>query len=267
MKKIRSNSISSTAAQQRRASVLDSGRKGCDPDLIPHRGSISGTLVTLLPPDKDQDPALSRLLSDSETMKYLTFMTRPGGFTKRDAADRRMARDQRQQQQKELVNYTIAIKRSKVPRKLLHSIGDDEYLAAHKVPVDAGEVDMDEPYVVVGCCGLNNIDLGNRCAEAGIILDARFWRSGVSTEALYLTLKFGFETLCLHRIGLQTTEENIGMRGWMERVVGVPVECVRKEVLYLGNDSYRDSWDYAVFDHQWYLSVEKSLRARVASTA
>ncbi|KAJ1859318.1 hypothetical protein GGH12_002323 [Coemansia sp. RSA 1822] len=253
----------STTTALRRNSVLDNSKKGCDPDLVPERAGSTGSLVTLIPPDKDQDVAMSRLLSDLETMKHLMFMTRVGGYTKKDAAARRTGRDERQHA-KELVNYTIVIKKSLIPRSVLHNIGDDEFMPACKVPVDNGHIEIDEPYMVIGCCGLNNIDLANRCSEAGIILDARFWRTGVSTEALYLTLKFGFETLCLHRISLQTTEGNLGMRGWMEKAVGVEVECIRKDVLYLGNDKYIDSWDYAVFDHDWYLSVEKNLRARIA---
>ncbi|KAJ2852665.1 hypothetical protein IWW36_000022 [Coemansia brasiliensis] len=232
---------------------------------VPQLAGIDGSLITLIPPDKDQDTAMSRLLSDIETMKYLKFMTRTGGFTKKDAAARRVNRDERQQQKKELVNYTVAIKRSRIPQGILQNIGDDEFLPAREIPIDGGSINMNESYVVIGCCGLNNIDLSNRCSEAGIILDARFWRSGASSEALYLTLKFGFETLCLHRIALQTTEENLGMRGWMERVVGVDVECIRKEVLYLGNDEYIDSWDYAIFDHQWYVSVENNLQSRIVS--
>ncbi|KAJ2672196.1 hypothetical protein IWW42_002922 [Coemansia sp. RSA 1085] len=247
------------------ACLQDNSKKGCDPDLIPQLAGVDGSLVTLIPPDKDHDVAMSRLLSDIETMKYLKFMTRTGGFTKKDAAARRVDRDERQQQKKELVNYTVVIKRSRIPQGILQNVGDDEFLPAREIPIDGGSINLNESYVVIGCCGLNNIDLSNRCSEAGIILDARFWRSGASSEALYLTLKFGFETLCLHRIALQTTEENLGMRGWMEQVVGVDVECVRKEVLYLGNDEYIDSWDYAIFDHQWYVSVENNLHSRIAS--
>ncbi|KAJ2824603.1 hypothetical protein IWW50_003259, partial [Coemansia erecta] len=139
----------STASSLRRNSILDNSKKGCDPDLIPHRAGVSGSLVTLIPPDKDHDIAMSRLLSDLETMKYLMFMTRIGGFTKKDAAARRAGRDKRQEQ-KELLNYTIAIKKSLIPRSILHGIGDDEFLPASKIAVDGGDIEIDEPYMIIG---------------------------------------------------------------------------------------------------------------------
>ncbi|KAJ2163158.1 hypothetical protein GGF46_000087 [Coemansia sp. RSA 552] len=220
-------------------------------------------MITLLPPDKDHDAAMSRMFSDAATMKYLGFMVRHSEFTKGDAKARRLKRDKQQQQRKELLNYTIAIKKSQIPAAARAKIEHREFLSRRKVSTDRGAIEMDEPFLVIGCCGLNSIDLDNRCSAAGIILDARFWRSGASTEALYLTLKFGFEVLCLHRIAIETTETNDAMRGWMENVVGVEVECIRKEALYLGEDEYMDSWDYAIFDQQWYVSIERRLRERI----
>ncbi|KAJ2770913.1 hypothetical protein IWQ57_002443, partial [Coemansia nantahalensis] len=179
-------------------------------------------MVTLIPPDEDQDVSMACLLSDTQTMRHLEFMMRPSGYTARDARARRERRAG-SQQEKALLDYTIAIRRSRIPESLLAVIGQREFLPPRQIPVDDGCVSMDEPYVVIGCCGLNDIDLGNRHADAGIILDARFWRSGASTDALYQTLRFGFEMLGLHRIGMQTTENNAGMRGWLEAVAEVEV--------------------------------------------
>ncbi|KAJ1965004.1 hypothetical protein GGI12_001064 [Dipsacomyces acuminosporus] len=237
----------------------------CSPDLIPSRAGVCTDRVILLPPDEDQDIAFSRLLSDQETMRFLKFMTRPGGYTIEQARWRRCVRDEGQLR-KELVNYTIAVKKSQVPESLLPKINDHEYLAPRRVPIDNGEIAIDEPYLVVGCCGLSEIDTSNHCAKAGIIVDARFWRYKVSSAALYLTLKFGFEVLNMHRIALETTEDNLGMRGWLENVVGVDVECVRKEVLYLDGVGYIDSWDYAIFDSHWLEYLEQRLQSRIGHT-
>ncbi|ORX68146.1 hypothetical protein DL89DRAFT_268684 [Linderina pennispora] len=235
----------------------------CSPDLVPKRAGATSRLVTLIPPDERQDAAMAHLLSDHETMKYLKFMMRPNGYTVEHASWRRRARDEGQLR-KELVNYTIVIKKSQLPSELVGKIHADEYLAPETVPVDNGVIEIDEPYLVVGCCGMSEIDASNHCAKAGIIVDSRFWRHKVSSAALYLTLKFGFETLNMHRIALETTENNLGMRGWMENVVGVKVECVRKEVLYTEGIGYQDSWDFAVFDHQWFGGLEKKLRVRLS---
>ncbi|PIA19129.1 hypothetical protein COEREDRAFT_37667 [Coemansia reversa NRRL 1564] len=187
-------------------------------------------MVMLVPPDEDQDMAFSCLFSDPETMKFLKSM--------------------------------MPIKQSSIPKSLLGMINDREFLPPRQIPIDNGHIDIDEPYLIIGCCGLDNIDLDNRCSDASVILDARFWHSGASTEAMYLTLKFGFETLCLHRVGIQTAEDNVDMHGWMENVFGVQVECIKKEALYLGHDEYMDSWEYAIFDHEWYITIKKELRKR-----
>ncbi|KAJ2717213.1 hypothetical protein H4R19_000157 [Coemansia spiralis] len=227
---------------------------------------ISGMLVTLLPPDADQDPAMARLLSDSKTMQYLEFMMRPGGYSTSDARARREDRARRQLGG-EVLDYAIAVRRSRIPEQIRGAVGEDEFLQPREIATDSGPIAMDEPYLVIGCCGLVDIDPRNCISNAGIILDARFWRSGASTEAIYLVLQHGFDVLGLHRIGIQTTESNTGMRGWMENVVGVAVECVRREVLRLGDGSFIDSWDYVVFDRDWAASVKRNLQARVAASA
>ncbi|KAJ1821916.1 hypothetical protein LPJ56_000290 [Coemansia sp. RSA 2599] len=231
-------------------------------ERVPQRWGIQSAKVVLLPPDDYQDTAIARLLSDLETMKYLRFMTKPNGYTIEDAAKRRKYRDDCQINKKEMVNFSIALKRSQIPDSIVDSIQPDEYLAPRKVPIDGGSIDLDEPFIIVGCCGLSSIDGHNHSSEAGIILDARFWRSGVSTASLYLTLEYGFEFLRLHRIVLLTTGANVGMRGWMENVVGVKVESVRKDVIYMGDGTYADSWDYAVFDHEWSSHSKRSLLER-----
>ncbi|KAI9501801.1 hypothetical protein GGI25_000310 [Coemansia spiralis] len=234
----------------------------CDPSLIPARAGIVHPVLVLIPPDEDQDPAISRVFSNAENMKYLMFMMRPGGLSLEGARAKRRDRDERQLK-KELLNYTIALKRSQIPAHILDSIGSDEFLPPRQIPIDGGCIDMDEPYFIAGCCGLNNVDIMNHSCEAGIIIDRRLWRSGLSSVSLYLTLKHGFETLHMHRIGLVTTGANVGMRGWMENVVGVSVECIRKEALFLGNNTYIDAWNYAMFDHQWHGGIEQRLQERV----
>ncbi|KAJ2842335.1 hypothetical protein J3B02_005611, partial [Coemansia erecta] len=220
-------------------------------ERVPQRWGIESARVVLIPPDEYQDAAMARLLSDLETMKYLRFMTKPNGYTVEDAAERRKYRDDCQINSKDMVNFIIALKKSQIPDSVIDKFQQDEYFAPRKILIDGGLIDLDEPFVIVGCCGLSSIDGSNHSCEAGIILDARLWRSGASTASLYLTLEYGFDILHLHRIVLLTTGANLAMRGWMENVVGVDVESVRKDVIYMGDGAYIDSWDYAVFDHEW----------------
>ncbi|KAJ2785938.1 hypothetical protein GGI15_001748 [Coemansia interrupta] len=231
--------------------------------MVPERWGIDSARVVLLPPDADQDRSIARLLSDPTTMQFLPFMTKPSGYTSADAATRRQHRDEIQKKHKQQVNFSIALKRSQIPEPVRGKMHADEFLPARSIPIDNGTIEVDEEYAVVGCCGLSSISGADRGAEAGIILDARFWRSGVSSAALYLTLQYGFEQLGLHRIVLLTTGKNVGMRGWMEKVVGVQVESVRKDVIYLGGGEYLDSWDYAVFDHDWVGHSKRDILARI----
>ncbi|KAJ1672056.1 hypothetical protein GGF44_005939 [Coemansia sp. RSA 1694] len=231
-------------------------------DLILSRHGVADALIMLLPPEEEYDQAMSRILSDPVAMGNLKFMMRPNGYSAADAGARRRSRGERQAR-KELLDYAIAVKKSLVPEHIVDKISDDEYLPPKRVLIDGGHIDMDELYLVVGCCGLLNIDVFNRSSSAGIILDARFWRTGISSAALYYSLKFGFNDLKLHRIGIETTEKNAGMRGWMENVVGVHVENIRKEALYLGNGKFVDSWDYAIFEYQWFGRTEARLRSKL----
>ncbi|KAJ2743577.1 hypothetical protein GGI20_003637 [Coemansia sp. BCRC 34301] len=231
-------------------------------DLIPSRHGVADALIMLLPPEEDCDQAMGRILSDPVAMGNLRFMMRPNGYSAEDAGARRRSRAERQAR-KEVLDYVVAVKKSLVPEHIVAMIRDDEYLPPKRVPIDGGHIDMDEPYLVVGCCGLLNIDAFNRSSSAGIILDSRFWRTGISSAALYYSLKFGFNGLKLHRIALETTEKNTGMRGWMENVVGIHVENIRKEALYLGSGKFMDSWDYAIFDYQWHGRIEARLRSKL----
>ncbi|KAJ2691000.1 hypothetical protein IWW39_000359 [Coemansia spiralis] len=231
-------------------------------ELIPKRHGVSDALIMLLPPEEDHDPAMARILSDPVTMSCLEFMMYPDGYSSDDVAARRQSRYERQLR-KQVVDYTVVVKKSLVPEHIVDQIDDDEYLPPKRVLIDGGHIDVDEPFIVVGCCGLLNLDAYNRSASAGIILDARFWRTGISSAALYYSLKFGFNDLKLHRIGIETTEKNAGMRGWTENVLGVHVERIRKEALYLGNGKFVDSWDYAIFDYQWNGRAEARLRSKL----
>jgi len=61
----------------------------------------------------------------------------------------------------------------------------------------------------IGNAGLHQIEWINRCAEFGIFIGQKnFWNDGYGSEATYLMLKHGFETLNLNRIYLHVFENN-----------------------------------------------------------
>ena len=70
--------------------------------------------------------------------------------------------------------------------------------------------------VPLGMTGLHKIDPRHRHAEFGIMLgDPDRWGQGHGSEATRLMVRYGFETLNLHRIWLHVYEDNArGIRAY-----------------------------------------------------
>lgn len=64
-------------------------------------------------------------------------------------------------------------------------------------------------WVMIGNCGIHNIDWRCRSAEVGIFIgEKRLWNQGYGAKAMRLLLQHGFETLNLNRIALDVYENN-----------------------------------------------------------
>ena len=61
---------------------------------------------------------------------------------------------------------------------------------------------------LIGTCGLNVIDPVFREGCLGYVLNRRFWGQGYATEAAQALIRFGFETLKLHRLVAYCHPEN-----------------------------------------------------------
>jgi RimJ/RimL family protein N-acetyltransferase len=78
-------------------------------------------------------------------------------------------------------------------------------------------IELDGRYV--GGCGLMHIDHLHGRAELGIFVgDKTTWGRGVASEAMALTLGYGFDYLNLHRIFLRVFAENSRAIGVYERL-------------------------------------------------
>ncbi|RUS29660.1 acyl-CoA N-acyltransferase [Jimgerdemannia flammicorona] len=202
---------------------------------IPPILTLHGSHVTLRTPTQTDDSKMREMLSDVTTMKHLRFMTHElqGGWTLAEVAARRERQISGQQDSSALVLH-------------IHVVD----------PVTGAEN-------LAGSTGFTSVDMTHLNAFCGIILHHEYWSRGVATEAFYLVLRYAFETLGLHRVAFETTEGNEGMRGWLERVAGVKVEGVRKEVLRVQGE-WVDSWDYAIFEDDWKSGLKKALEERMA---
>ncbi|QBP40188.1 GNAT family N-acetyltransferase [Paenisporosarcina antarctica] len=109
---------------------------------------------------------------------------------------------------------------------------------------DSSRVDLiiclqenDQP---IGDIALLDIDHKNRNSVVRVsIFNREFWGKGYGTEAMSLLLKFGFEILNLHRIGLNVFSYNTRGKKSYEKLGFKQEGIVRDELFY--NGQYYDS--------------------------
>ena len=71
---------------------------------------------------------------------------------------------------------------------------------------------------LVGACGFNNWQVDHRRAELGFWLLPAFWRTGVMSEVLPVTLDHGFSEMNLHRVEAFAETENAASRRILKKV-------------------------------------------------
>jgi len=76
--------------------------------------------------------------------------------------------------------------------------------------------------------------------ELGYSVARPYWRRGIATEAVRALTQFGFETLHLHRINVDTRMDNIASVRLMQKL-GFRHEGVRRECIRNDDGSYQ-SW-------------------------
>ncbi len=106
--------------------------------------------------------------------------------------------------------------------------------------------------VHVGNISLQKIDRQNQSAEYAVIVGNRdYWGKGVAKEASLLLLRYGFETLGLHRIYCGTSAANVPMQRLASRL-GFMQEGVRKEAMYK-NGTFFDVIGYGLLKKDFSL--------------
>ena len=69
---------------------------------------------------------------------------------------------------------------------------------------------------IIGHCGLQHLP-GSDEIEVFYLLDKRYWRQGIGTEATNATLRFGFESAGIRKIVAIAMPENVASRRVMEK--------------------------------------------------
>jgi [ribosomal protein S5]-alanine N-acetyltransferase len=76
--------------------------------------------------------------------------------------------------------------------------------------------------------------------DLGYTVARPYWRRGIATEVMRAVVQFGFETLRLHRISVDTRIDNIASMRLMEKT-GFTYEGLRRECI-LNDDGTYQSW-------------------------
>lgn len=71
---------------------------------------------------------------------------------------------------------------------------------------------------IIGMISLIKVDFNNRNAEVGYWLGKKYWRKGITEEALKLIIDFGFNSLNLKRIYARVMHPNIASAKLLEKV-------------------------------------------------
>lgn len=110
--------------------------------------------------------------------------------------------------------------------------------------------DLKNTGALIGSC---NLTLAGEEGEMGWIVHRDYWRRGFGTEMGKALLRFGFESLGLHRILAHCMTENHGSYRIMEKI------GMRREGLFLESrpahkgsaEKYADEFSYAVLEKEW----------------
>jgi RimJ/RimL family protein N-acetyltransferase len=109
---------------------------------------------------------------------------------------------------------------------------------------------VDEFALPVGLIGLGNLNLRSRSAEYRVYFgEAATRRRGLATDATFLILDFGFNTLGLHRIYLHVMENNLPALS-MYRKFGFIHEGIAREGFYW-QGRYLDMVQFSLLEHEF----------------
>jgi len=112
----------------------------------------------------------------------------------------------------------------------------------------------DDP-TYIGEAVLNHIDFEERSANFRIGLSGpKYFNKGYGSEATFLMIKHGFETLKLHRISLSVFDYNPRARRVYEKV-GFVKEGVRRDVLLWEGKYYSDT-TMSMLEDEWFAKYK-----------
>lgn len=83
---------------------------------------------------------------------------------------------------------------------------------------------------MIGTCGFTRFNFSSYSAEIGFVLNSKYWGYSIAPEAARRVIRFGFDTLELHRIEARYMENNIQSRRVMEKS-GMTFEGIYRDMM------------------------------------
>ena len=83
---------------------------------------------------------------------------------------------------------------------------------------------------MIGTCGFTRFNFSSYSAEIGFVLNPKYWGYSIAPEASRRVIRFGFDTLELHRIEARYMENNVQSRRVMEKS-GMTFEGIYRDMM------------------------------------
>ena len=93
-----------------------------------------------------------------------------------------------------------------------------------------------------------------RIYELGWVFHPRYHRQGYATEAAAALLRYGFESLSVHRVIATCQPENIPSWRVMEKL-GMQREGHLRKCIYRDETTWWDEYFYAILEEEWFNAV------------
>jgi [ribosomal protein S5]-alanine N-acetyltransferase len=110
-------------------------------------------------------------------------------------------------------------------------------------------IEIKEDKKMIGTIDLRNWNTNDRCGDIGYAIAPKYWKRGITSEALNAVINFGFEKLQLNRIEAHCEEENTGSWKVMEKC-GMKFEGILREKVFI-KDRFRSMKIYSILKKEW----------------
>ena len=115
-------------------------------------------------------------------------------------------------------------------------------------------IELKDTSELIGVIGLNHVDLWNGRATLGYWLAKKYWRQGITYEAVQVVLGFAFNKLKLQRIDIEAAVENIPSNNLIKKFGSRFEGVAKRKHKTKATGEYRDSNLYGLLKEDWIKS-------------